>query len=627
MHVRIVRDRGTGQSRGFGFVELDSVESAQQIMETDLRFQFNLDGAPLRLDYSHAAQPAAAVSASASSDWMCPGCSAVNFSRRMECYRCCVAKPAHAAMLTVQPDAPSHILKISGLEQQISEGNLQMAIGQHASVKDIRLVLDKFTGAPRGFAFVHFHTVADASRVLHALQNMVIEGQETTLRLTFAKDKPAERPPPTSALASDALQAAQAMSQYAGWEPKEFAEAQLEPQQPTWQPKEFTEPQDVQRPTAGQAGDQQQQQPASAGVLWQQQGQQGHDWQQPGQIHGQTQGLEQGNDWQQQQQWQNQHHPQQQQKQQQEQPPGVEQDPQQWSQSQQHDDSIAQQSWPPPDQQQGQQWQPHPHSNDGPADAAAAAAMAGEQQLHHQEQQQPGAPGTDLAEDEQQSQHAEGGGAQAGFVYDSASGYWHDAVSGYYYDANTGLYCHPQTQQWYSQDATTGEFTPYAADQGITGAGANALESTTAAVAAAQSLNQLHAPEVTVKLPSSKKKGAVIGSAPKLSHEGLMAAAKAAEEKAAAEKRAQQLAAKKATTAAAKASRQKQKLGAPGGGIGFQSQPNGPTASEVPAAEVADPLQANVAPHLQLSSDASAAATAASVQGKIHQGKWSRKKQ
>ncbi len=61
--------------------EMDSVESAQQIMETDLRFQFNLDGAPLRLDYSHAAQPAAAVSASASSDWMCPGCSAVNFSR------------------------------------------------------------------------------------------------------------------------------------------------------------------------------------------------------------------------------------------------------------------------------------------------------------------------------------------------------------------------------------------------------------------------------------------------------------------------------------------------------------------------------------------------------------------
>ena len=61
--------------------EMDSVESAQQIMETDLRYQFNLDGTPLRLDYSHGAQPAAAVSASVTSDWVCPGCSAVNFSR------------------------------------------------------------------------------------------------------------------------------------------------------------------------------------------------------------------------------------------------------------------------------------------------------------------------------------------------------------------------------------------------------------------------------------------------------------------------------------------------------------------------------------------------------------------
>lgn len=45
-----------------------------------------------------------------------------------------------------------------------------MAIAQHSTVRDIRLVLDKFTGAPRGFAFVHFHSVADATRVLHALQ-------------------------------------------------------------------------------------------------------------------------------------------------------------------------------------------------------------------------------------------------------------------------------------------------------------------------------------------------------------------------------------------------------------------------------------------------------------------------
>ena len=46
----------------------------------------------------------------------------------------------------------------------------------------------------------------DSAEDLSVLQNVVIEGQETALRLAFAKDKPAERPPPTSALASDALQ-------------------------------------------------------------------------------------------------------------------------------------------------------------------------------------------------------------------------------------------------------------------------------------------------------------------------------------------------------------------------------------------------------------------------------------
>ena len=42
--------------------------------------------------------------------------------------------------------------------------------------------------------------------VVFVVQNVVIEGQETPLRLSFAKDKPTDRPPAASTLASDALQ-------------------------------------------------------------------------------------------------------------------------------------------------------------------------------------------------------------------------------------------------------------------------------------------------------------------------------------------------------------------------------------------------------------------------------------
>ena len=151
-------------------------------------------------------------------------------------------------------------------------------------------------------------------------------------------------------------------------------------------------------------------------------------------------------------------------------------------------------------------------------------------------------------------------------------------------------------------------------------------ESTSAAVAAAQSLEHLHAPEVTVKASAFKKKGAVIGSAPKLSHEGLVAAARAAEEKAAAEaaaaKKAKLQDAKKAAAAAAKANRQKQKLAAPGSGIGFQTDATQSAQDSVAAAQAGAPSQ--------LQSDAAQqggqADAGGSVQGKIHQGKWSRKK-
>ena len=37
-----------------------------------------------------------------------------------------------------------------------------------APVLDVRIVNDKFTGQPRGFAFVHFVSIADATRALHA---------------------------------------------------------------------------------------------------------------------------------------------------------------------------------------------------------------------------------------------------------------------------------------------------------------------------------------------------------------------------------------------------------------------------------------------------------------------------
>jgi len=51
-----------------------------------------------------------------------------------------------------------------------SEDVLAAMAGAHAPVREVRAVRDKFTGAPRGFCFLHLHSIYDAARVMQLLQ-------------------------------------------------------------------------------------------------------------------------------------------------------------------------------------------------------------------------------------------------------------------------------------------------------------------------------------------------------------------------------------------------------------------------------------------------------------------------
>ncbi|KAJ3675286.1 hypothetical protein LUZ60_004328 [Juncus effusus] len=50
---------------------------------------------------------------------------------------------------------------------------------------------------------------------------------------------------------------------------------------------------------------------------------------------------------------------------------------------------------------------------------------------------------------------------QPGFVWDEKSGYYYDAASGFYYDGNTGLYYDGNAGIWYTFDQETQQYTPY----------------------------------------------------------------------------------------------------------------------------------------------------------------------
>ncbi|MEW5301957.1 MAG: hypothetical protein WDW36_004780 [Sanguina aurantia] len=251
--LRVVRDRTNPMARGIGFVDFASVDDARLLMEDARRHVLEFEGQRLTFEYTqnalgaigNSAAPGPSLGAGSGSgpgsgpplDWVCGRCNAVNFARRLECYQCSSIRPRDPLRVTVDSEGPSLVLKVSGLEPHVSEEVVYSMVAPHAEARDVRFVRDKFTGAPRGFAFVEFNTVMDAGRVLDALQNRVPACQSTPLRMCYGRDKQAERtaagppprPAPASSLAADALGAAQSMQQYSSWEPKAF----------DWEPKAF----------------------------------------------------------------------------------------------------------------------------------------------------------------------------------------------------------------------------------------------------------------------------------------------------------------------------------------------------------------------------------------------------
>lgn len=60
--------------------------------------------------------------------------------------------------------------QVSGLSEDATEEGLRYLFSVHMPVLDVRLVRDKFSGAPRGFAFVELGSISDATRALNQLQ-------------------------------------------------------------------------------------------------------------------------------------------------------------------------------------------------------------------------------------------------------------------------------------------------------------------------------------------------------------------------------------------------------------------------------------------------------------------------
>nr|CAG4715002.1 unnamed protein product [Naegleria fowleri] len=232
--VRIVRDKETGQSRGFGFVDFSTVEESQMLMDSTAGGMF-IGNDYVELEYSHKAAPIAKPSENVQEesykeqiyqDWICGHCNTQNFMHRDSCFGCSHPRDETAQeVITKQSEnisqndglPPTVELIVRGLNILTTETTLLNVFGQFAPVKACRVIKDKVTQISRQFGFVEFYSVEDATRVLSMCSELFIDG--VRVNVAYAKR---QHVPETEVPATEDVNVAQwnALYNYTGTDEK-----------------------------------------------------------------------------------------------------------------------------------------------------------------------------------------------------------------------------------------------------------------------------------------------------------------------------------------------------------------------------------------------------------------------
>ncbi|XP_009294839.1 RNA-binding protein 10 isoform X1 [Danio rerio] len=200
--VRLMRNKSSGQSRGFAFVEFNHLQEASRWMETNQKV-LTILGQRVSMHYSD-------PKPRANEDWLCNKCGVQNFKRREKCFKCGVPKSEAELKLPLVPkilplcqlkdstqgllplpaifQTATSILNLSSSPQPSEAANdtlILRNLGPHTTLEailsalapfatlspsNVRLIKDKQTQLNRGFAFLQLTTIVEASQLLQILQ-------------------------------------------------------------------------------------------------------------------------------------------------------------------------------------------------------------------------------------------------------------------------------------------------------------------------------------------------------------------------------------------------------------------------------------------------------------------------
>jgi len=154
--VRLMTDRETGRSKGFGYVEFVNAVDAAKAHRAKQGAE--LDGRVMNVDFANARQS-----------------TGDRQDNRRKSYG-------------DQTGEPTETLFLGNLSFDVTQDDVSEAFAPHGTVLGVRLPTDRETGAPKGFGYVTFASVEEATTALEAVQGGYIKSR--AVRLDYSQPRP-----------------------------------------------------------------------------------------------------------------------------------------------------------------------------------------------------------------------------------------------------------------------------------------------------------------------------------------------------------------------------------------------------------------------------------------------------
>ncbi|KAI9225895.1 MAG: hypothetical protein DHS80DRAFT_33270 [Piptocephalis tieghemiana] len=169
-YVKIIRDRYTGESKGYGFIRFPSMECSISFMDHHFP-EIIIEGTPLALEFG--------LHDPGDQQWICGRCQFENYSRRSSCFRCGVDRSVADPVGTGAPfqeeindgtrdiGAESHfLLLLRHLPLQADEEVIADSVRCLGKAKRIHLVRGSRHRRSLGFAFIEYLGPIGANKAL-----------------------------------------------------------------------------------------------------------------------------------------------------------------------------------------------------------------------------------------------------------------------------------------------------------------------------------------------------------------------------------------------------------------------------------------------------------------------------